>query len=1262
MVIRRSTFTARNGKAPMTALQHHHQPSLTNLFPSSPIQARRNVRIEAHQPASPSSTSSTSSPSNLYRNQGGDLPFPMIHNSVEEEWSHSKTQRERPDWDFEIRSRKHESEAEEVEAVGVTKSWEDLVSKAEIPGIRHSQTSATARSRSDSSSKASKEGRVEQQGVRMTGARMGGQRFDWRRRAISQLGKTKRPDPSMSKASVLNQATMQVLMAQNKQGRMVLRRKRPSETMKRGEEPKPGFRKAIQKKGKKASSPPTLMEDRSKGEGLGQGMDARKYEMRALSEKAEEYRTLWETILAHEREENRRELEERRKSPIDVLVKQGIALDGLLAYWQSNNQRRFGKRVAVFKYPASQELPRNHFKAGDKVTVIPSQPPHDPRSDDGARNSPEDLESAWERQRMPAEVVDIGATQIRLGFEEEFEKADLISSPSWRLDQGNNDITDNRIDQALKALDDDVGYIESRDTDTTQYILSGTPISDVILGVKPPCDRVITGAFHEDERIRSWYERYSRSDPIVIQGDPALGLNESQTMAVATMLKERVSLVQGPPGTGKTKTIVSAIRLLKAEFQVPHPILLAAHTNVAVDNLAEGCLKEGLEVVRVGPSARARKSLEDITLEARMARHPLKPKLDSAEGMVKRMLKKKNEIEAVLAMMRSKKKEQEQGQGQEEESGGKKKVTNLADRKRGTDEEDSDLLAERVAEEGEEDPGLSSRHDDRRPSFDLGLSGKEELQEVRRRIRELYGTIQFYKNLIRGEILNGVDVICSSSIASGSCELDMIDLPIVLFDEGSMATEPVSLIPLMKGCRQLCIIGDHKQLPPVVSSAQAKRLGLNTSLFERLIRDGVEEVWMDRGGADRSGTVGGGGGRGVKSTMLNVQFRMHPSIADFPNKAFYDGALVDGQGTERIQKLESAFLAAFHPPSPSSPSSPGSGQQGKDEGLGLQGSARSLPTGSEEREGRGGGGVGGVSLEATIDDPHHHDLLGQDAFPSNSRDPFTWSERQQEETTRVMATSPDLQSSPTITTTEATDPRTQGPSPKNLKTMRRLEEGHEAGGHHHLTFVSHQGKESKAENHSLKNFSEARIVFEMVVDLLERNADLKGEDIGIVTPYAGQVNLLESVFRDPSSPSHSKRSNAISSWFEEARNRFGGMNKRISELYKVETHTVDGFEGREKKVIVFSTVRTSPHGFVGFLADSRRLNVALTRSQSCLLVVGNIETFERARLSDETAGGRVDQPDTAKLRLYAEYLKERDLVIPVEQARELTSSSSGAIG
>lgn len=111
------------------------------------------------------------------------------------------------------------------------------------------------------------------------------------------------------------------------------------------------------------------------------------------------------------------------------------------------------------------------------------------------------------------------------------------------------------------------------------------------------------------------------------------------------------------------------------------------------------------------------------------------------------------------------------------------------------------------------------------------------------------------------------------------------------------------------------------------------------------------------------------------------------------------------------------------------------------------------------------------------------------------------------------------------------------------------------------------------DGESKLNAGEARVVSELVQKLVD--AGLAAESIAIIAPYAAQVRLLRSQL----------------------------------DLPGLEIDTVDGFQGREKEAMLITLVRSNEIGEIGFLADTRRTNVALTRAKRKLIVVGDSATL-----------------------------------------------------
>lgn len=135
----------------------------------------------------------------------------------------------------------------------------------------------------------------------------------------------------------------------------------------------------------------------------------------------------------------------------------------------------------------------------------------------------------------------------------------------------------------------------------------------------------------------------------------------------------------------------------------------------------------------------------------------------------------------------------------------------------------------------------------------------------------------------------------------------------------------------------------------------------------------------------------------------------------------------------------------------------------------------------------------------------------------------------------------------------------------------------------YMFFAVHGAHSSAPNKKSLRNMAEVELAFDLFSMLLKKSPDFfKNNSIGIISPYKAQV--------------------------EELRRKFTKMLGETARL--IDFNTVDGFQGQEKDVIIFSCVRAQGGG-VGFLSDVRRLNVAITRAKSSMWILGNSSILTR---------------------------------------------------
>jgi ATP-dependent RNA/DNA helicase IGHMBP2 len=93
-------------------------------------------------------------------------------------------------------------------------------------------------------------------------------------------------------------------------------------------------------------------------------------------------------------------------------------------------------------------------------------------------------------------------------------------------------------------------------------------------------------------------------------------INQSQQLAVMAITENPgITIVHGPPGTGKTTTLIEAIiQLIKAGEKV----LVSAPSNTAVDNIAKGLIRAGVNLLRVGNTSKVDETIFVHTPEGRL--------------------------------------------------------------------------------------------------------------------------------------------------------------------------------------------------------------------------------------------------------------------------------------------------------------------------------------------------------------------------------------------------------------------------------------------------------------------------------------------------------------------------------------------------------------------------------------------------------------------------------------------------------------------
>jgi len=141
---------------------------------------------------------------------------------------------------------------------------------------------------------------------------------------------------------------------------------------------------------------------------------------------------------------------------------------------------------------------------------------------------------------------------------------------------------------------------------------------------------------------------------------------------------------------------------------------------------------------------------------------------------------------------------------------------------------------------------------------------------------------------VQEDLENYPVIACSSISALNNPLISKLKFDVAVVDEASQLTESGTLAIILQA-KKFILVGDHKQLPPIVQSEEAQRLGFSQSLFERLIK-------LNEGRKNINNVL----------VTLEEQYRMNEEIMEFSNKQFYNYLL---KANEKIASQKLNFLS-----------------------------------------------------------------------------------------------------------------------------------------------------------------------------------------------------------------------------------------------------------------------------------------------------------------------------------------------------------------
>lgn len=453
-----------------------------------------------------------------------------------------------------------------------------------------------------------------------------------------------------------------------------------------------------------------------------------------------------------------------------------------------------------------------------------------------------------------------------------------------------------------------------------------------------------------------------------------------------------------------------------------------------------------------------------------------------------------------------------------------------------------------------------------------GNAPRTEKKDLRRKVQIHQNKLKEAEIISMRMIMAEAEVIVGTTLGAGSEDLlssmrrEQIRFTTVLVDEAAQCAETAIFPALVSGCQRLILVGDQNQLPPVVLSAEALARGAGISLFSRLIA------------------------AGLTPSLLAEQYRMHPKIAQFSSDSFYGGRVVS-----RTQgMLERELPRGFPWRSPSVPIA----------------FVNVSPAVAQHSSGKAG--KEGKKLTKRVKGFETTKSVEESSF-------LNYEEADVVE--RIVGSLRGAREAAAVSTTDgvATASCSIGVITPYAAQVRELsdrfrardwmfeEKGLTHHAHKSIQSVVDAAAGTKIKSPVVESTDDTDEAIRRAARASHKEAEDSDDEVVKTDQMKGQRSIhLHSVYN----PTEDIDADSETTDIADANNAYAQQQARAAREGILEVRTVDGYQGREKDVIIISTVRSNSYQKLGFLVDWRRLNVAITRAKLGLIVVGDANTLQ----------------------------------------------------